>query len=244
MDKKLRDLAKKIVTVAHTTPKKETFSYDTQATVTRVEGDIAWVHIPGGIVETPVKLTIQASTNDKVMVRLAGGDAWITGNNSAPPTDNVLAMKAEKTAKDAMDEINKLYQALDTLQAMLSSATKVETEDLSPASPFVAYTSTLPAVQIRRQGKVCWLWGCLKNTSPVDSSQEQLLFTLPSKYRPPQEVLGVMQGSGNCRWMLMIRPNGRVTLSRYAGSATSTSWVYETVGTGSWININCSWILG
>lgn len=68
--------------------------YDTQATVRRIEDGIAYVHIPGGVDETPAKLTINASAGDVVQVRVANGRAFLVGNASAPPTDNTEAIKA------------------------------------------------------------------------------------------------------------------------------------------------------
>ena len=58
--------------------------YDTTATVRRIEGDTAFVHIPGGVDETPVKLTINAKAGDNVQVRVSGGSAFLVGNGSAP----------------------------------------------------------------------------------------------------------------------------------------------------------------
>lgn len=81
--------------------KEKTSSYDTQATVTRIEGKTAWVHIPGGVTETPVQLTVNASEGDAVQVRVANGKAWITGNASAPPTDDKLATQANNNAEIA-----------------------------------------------------------------------------------------------------------------------------------------------
>lgn len=79
--------------------------YDVTATVTRVEDDIVWVHIPGGVDETPVKKTIAASEGDEVQVRVGGGSAWLTGNASAPPTDDAAANKADAKASEALEEI-------------------------------------------------------------------------------------------------------------------------------------------
>lgn len=73
--------------------------YDTQAEVRRVEGSTAYVHIPGGVDETPVALTIDAKPGDTVQVRIAGGKAWITGNASAPPTDDTLALSLQGDIK-------------------------------------------------------------------------------------------------------------------------------------------------
>ena len=90
--------------------KKKTAAYDTQATVLRVEGDTAWVHIPGGVDETPVKLTIAAGHGDTVQVRVSGGTAWITGNSSAPPTDDRTARQAVQKAEDAHVEAAKAVE--------------------------------------------------------------------------------------------------------------------------------------
>lgn len=75
--------------------------YDTQAEVRRVEGDTAWVHIPGGVDETPVQLTTNAKKGDIVQVRISGGRAWLYGNKSAPPTDDSTALVADEKATTA-----------------------------------------------------------------------------------------------------------------------------------------------
>ena len=78
-----------------------TSPYDTSAEVVRIDGNTAWVHIPGGVDQTPVKLTTNAKKGDIVQVRVSGGKAWITGNETAPPTDDTTAIKAETKANNA-----------------------------------------------------------------------------------------------------------------------------------------------
>lgn len=68
--------------------------YDTTAEVVRVEDGIAWVHIDGGVEETPAELTINAVKGDLVKVRLVGGQAYLIGNGTAPPTDDRVANNA------------------------------------------------------------------------------------------------------------------------------------------------------
>lgn len=87
--------------------KNKTTPLDAQAEVRRVEGNTAWVHIAGGVDETPVRLTINARVGDKVQVRLSGGRAWITGNSSAPPTDDHMANTAQNTADKAQSSADK-----------------------------------------------------------------------------------------------------------------------------------------
>lgn len=78
--------------------KEGTTPYDTEASVVRVDGSTAWVHIPGGVTETPVAMTINCVAGDKVQVRVSGGSAWLTGNETAPPTDDRVAKVAQNTA--------------------------------------------------------------------------------------------------------------------------------------------------
>lgn len=75
--------------------------YDTTAEVVRVEDGVAWVHIDGGVEETPAELTINAVKGDKVKVRLVGGQAFLIGNGTAPPTDDRVANEAYGVANGA-----------------------------------------------------------------------------------------------------------------------------------------------
>ena len=81
--------------------KPKTAAYDTIATVLRVDGPTAWVHIPGGVDETPVSMTINAKPGDTVQIRVGGGSAWVVGNATAPPTDDTTARAAVKKATEA-----------------------------------------------------------------------------------------------------------------------------------------------
>ena len=91
MKAKTDRIIKDLYSAIRQSEKKGTSGYDTPAEVTRIEGDTAWVHIPGGVDETPVKMTIGAKKGDTVQVRVSGGSAWLIGNASAPPTDDTKA---------------------------------------------------------------------------------------------------------------------------------------------------------
>ena len=78
----------------------KTKAYDTRAEVRRVVGNTAYVHIPGGVEETPVALTIGAKKGDTVQIHVGGGRAWITGNLTAPPEDNSKAIEAVSKVND------------------------------------------------------------------------------------------------------------------------------------------------
>lgn len=90
-------VAKELAKVLKTT-NRGTTPYDTTAIVVRIKDMTAWVHIPGGVDETPVALTLNAAVGDTVQVRVSGGTAWITGNKTAPPTDDTKAVEAKGVA--------------------------------------------------------------------------------------------------------------------------------------------------
>ena len=87
------DLVNTIVETIRKADAKKTQAYDTTATVRRIEDGTAWVHIPGGVDETPVKMTVDAKQGDTVQVRVSSGRAFLVGNQTAPPTDDTTAKR-------------------------------------------------------------------------------------------------------------------------------------------------------
>ena len=90
-------------------------SFDTPATVLRVDGDTVWVHIDGGADETPVLKTVNCEEGETVQVRISDGQAFLVGNASAPPTDdktaNIAHFVAEKAEIEAVTAQNKAIKA-------------------------------------------------------------------------------------------------------------------------------------
>lgn len=117
-------ISKELVDVIKASSEKGTRAYDTQATVTRMEGPTVWVHIPGGVDETPVKKTISAKEGDIVQVRIAGGSAYLLGNASNPPTDDSEANRAKATAAEAKGIAERSEQEAKRAEAAADSAEK------------------------------------------------------------------------------------------------------------------------
>ena len=112
-----QNLIKTIVQAIRQTEPK-TKAYDTQARVTRIDGSTAWVHIPGGVAETPVKLTIAAKAGDTVQVRVSGGRAFLVGNSSAPPTD-------DRVAKEAVKQVGVVKKTLTVVKEVAEKAQRI-----------------------------------------------------------------------------------------------------------------------
>lgn len=115
-----------------------TSPYDTTAEVTRIEGSTAWVHIPGGVDETPVKMSINCRAGDTVRLRVSGGQAWTVGNDTAPPTDDRTANAAQTTADAAQDTAN---------TALASAQRAAEAADAAEASAAEAATAAEQAIE-------------------------------------------------------------------------------------------------
>lgn len=116
------NISKELAKLLDSNENKGTKPYDTKATVKRVENGVAWVHIPGGVDETPAQLTINAKPGDSVQVRVADGKAFLVGNGSAPPTDDTTARQAIDYSKIASDAANAAVQDASTARTAAASA--------------------------------------------------------------------------------------------------------------------------
>lgn len=94
-------LASELQKVIEEKDKNKKTPYDTEAEVVRVDTEVVWVKIPGGVDETPVQKTVNAKVGDTVQVRVSGGRAFLVGNGTNPPTDDTVANVAMDNARDA-----------------------------------------------------------------------------------------------------------------------------------------------
>lgn len=118
----MANVAKDFAQLISQSKSNKTGPYDTQATVKRVEGNTVWVSIPGGVDETPIDKTVNCTAGDKVQVRVSGGRAWITGNASAPPTDDTTAIKARTTANEAQVLAVDAKETADAVEGIAQAA--------------------------------------------------------------------------------------------------------------------------
>ena len=107
----------------------------------------------------------------------------------------------------------------------------------SLSSGWVEYgTGTMPVV--RRYGKVVSLTGALKNSAAVTLNTTHVkVFTIPSGYRPSQDILVLCQGSGNNEYVMQIKTNGEVYFGRYGTSSNVQA------GAGSWFPFHACWVM-
>ena len=118
----MKTTASNLIRAIKEAEQKKTSGYDTTAEVARIDGQTAWVHIPGGVDETPVALTISAEVGDTVQIRVAGGSAWITGNRSKPPTDDAVAKIARTTATEAQVTAQQAEETANSVAGIAEAA--------------------------------------------------------------------------------------------------------------------------
>lgn len=110
MGDSINKLVDVILKAIDTRQAKKPKGYTTQAKVLRVTDGTAWVHIPGGADETPVQETIACKAGDTVQVHVENGTATLTGNSSAPPTDDTTANAAAQVAEKGLKKADGLSQ--------------------------------------------------------------------------------------------------------------------------------------
>ena len=96
--------------------RKETPSPGTNytGTVTKVEGGVAYVQLAGSdIDDTPVRMSVAAKKGDTVRVTVNKGKAWITGNDTAPPTDDSYAKESEIVLSNEIEKTNVTLKRVD-----------------------------------------------------------------------------------------------------------------------------------
>ena len=133
---------------------------DYTAKVTRVDGQTAYVQISGSdIADTPVAMSIGCKKGDMVRVRIADGRAWITGNDTAPPTDNSeLTKTVEETTqslsrriKDNAGNYSLIKQSVDEIVIEVGDAQSAA--DAAQTSANAAQTSA-DAAQTTANGRM------------------------------------------------------------------------------------------
>lgn len=165
--------------------KAEVKGYDTSAEVVRIEEDTAWVHIPGGIDETPVKLTINANEGDTVQIRISGGRAWLTGNVSNPPTDDTVARVANKTATEARETATEAQvtaaDAEETASTASASATRAIGMAEDNAENIATYQSDISQLRGQLENELLEINTALTDNETAIDETKQAFETL-NKY--------------------------------------------------------------
>lgn len=226
---------------------EKTSGYDTTAVVKRIEGNTAWVHIPGGVDETPVKMTISASEGDTVQVRVSGGTAFLVGNATAPPTDDTTAVRAttvatnawehaesaQQAADSAWDEAGRAKAAADSAQASATEANTQATYATTYANNALTQLSTVESVV----DTLNWITTHSTFVPTTDTSVQ----TGKLYYLPADNALTLTDGTTTLNGLTFVVSGGTVTVSGTATAYTSFTLGVPSVTAGDTIYLSgCS----
>ena len=135
-------LIKEMLDALNAVNQNKTQPFDRQGEVKRIEGKIAWVKLEGSDRETPIQMTIACDVGDTVQARIGGGSAWLTGNLTAPPTDDKKANEAITMVNNVVQEVQETLEdvsAVDDVSVQYclsdSSSTFVQYGDWSSTPP-------------------------------------------------------------------------------------------------------------
>ena len=149
-------LVKEFMSALNASEQNKTQPYDTQGIVKRVEDNTAWVQLTGSDRETPIQMTIACDVGDTVQARIGGGSAWLTGNLTAPPTD-------DKKANEALSMVTTVVQEVqEQVEEALEDATDVEDVTMQyclsdSSSTFVQYGDWSDTPPEYVSGKYYWV---------------------------------------------------------------------------------------
>ena len=148
-------LIKEILDALNAVNQNKTQPYDRQGEVKRIEGKTAWVKLEGSDRETPIQMTIACDVGDTVQARIGGGSAWLTGNLTAPPTDDKKANEAITMVTNVVQEVQ------EQVEEALEDATDVEDVTMQyclsdSSSTFVQYGDWSDTPPEYVSGKYYW----------------------------------------------------------------------------------------
>lgn len=205
---------------------------DYTAKVTRVEGSTAYVQITGSdIADTPVAMSVSCKPGDMVRVRVANGKAWITGNDSSPPTDDSAALqaiqeicetneliKAKATASDG--RYSKIEQTVDQITLEVGAAeSKADTAQTTANGRMKADMSNKSSSIVIGSGTMTFN----SNTLVVNSSKFKLDANGNATFAGSlNAATGTFAGAVSFRWILSANAYANV----YIGDATKKAPIY------------------
>ena len=129
----MKRIAEKICAMIYSKDRRQPEPYGTNAEVRRVEDGRAFVHIPGGVDETPAKMGVNAEAGDQVHVSISDGSALLDGNLTNPPTDDKTARKAQRTATKADSKATEAKETAEQAETTANAVSGVANNALTQA---------------------------------------------------------------------------------------------------------------
>ena len=174
------------------------------------------------LLQVPMTKYIGTATNTALNSNAFFADTGTTYNITwvNPPA------QTQKTITGIVTWLRNWFNTKEEIDEMILTDSGWQTCTLS--SGYAVYTSGT-TLRVRKVGKIVHATGVFKNNNTLSASSNVQFATLPSGYRPSQEQVKICQGSDAYKWLLRIKTDGAMTLSRYGtssdASASSGRWL-------------------
>ena len=187
---------------------------------------------------------------DKLTINYLTEDQYNEAKESGEINENELYATPDASARALINIIDNLTStsvtdALSANQGRVLNETKQDkiqdsgwiTATLNSA--FTNYASD-NLVEYRRIGNIAEIAGVVKPTATISGSSEATIFTLPTEYRPTKSRYFICQGSYRNIWLLAVKSNGIVSLSRHGSGSDN----FADVTTSVWLPFNATYFIG
>lgn len=196
---------------------------------------------------------IKTINNESILgsgnISISGGSATdVQINGTSITSSNVANIITESAYDDTTNKIATMSDipSVPTKTSELTNDSGFITSSSLPqdsgwqtatlTSDFELYSSTY-ANKYRKIGKTVYVQGGVKPTAQISANLETTIFTLPSGYRPSNQVSTMCQGSGMNKWCLTVNTNGKVTVQRY-GTTSNIA-----IPTNAWLSFSISFAI-
>ena len=184
---------------------------------------------------------ISGDTPQKTSAIVMSADRYVFSPNSNPGLNREMLTI---TDNGSTATVNIKAKNIWLNSAVISETGRIaaNTDKAQITSYTTGWTSYSSAVipTVYRFGQVVVLSGQMKNTAAKTlDTDETTIFTIPTGYRPPQQIDVLCQGSSKNIFKCRVNTDGTVQFSRYrTGDGT-----YASISAGAWLPFHITWIV-
>lgn len=182
--------------------------------MTRVADGTAYVQITGAeITDTPVAMSIDAKPGDKVRLRVSNGRAWLTGNDTRPPTNE------QEQLQKAIDAGDENSRRLDENSRRLDEIVTKQNEILRGIKWAMSAVSKSPSF-----GATIWTFNVYKfaecvvvyyniQVPALTAATEYTMCNISGKFDPAEKMNFTVAGQiPGHNFLLQVYATGNVTI--------------------------------
>ena len=110
------------------------------------------------------------------------------------------------------------------------------------SSGWTGYSNTSSPIVIKQGNVVYFQWVCKPTRNTTLNASEVTVCTIPEGYRPVREITRLCQGTNTSIFLMRVRTDGVITVSRLRENTTSNS-TYITATSVMWFPLCATWVI-